>query len=554
MKTDVSVSVEGLSGLGSNGEGITGISITYGYNMIPVAHITLNTPWVQENSPDLFSNPASKKKETKPDKVKIKIKSSTGCLDFEGFFDGMSSTQTPGGMDFTIIIKNKFQMLFDMYPKYIGVYPGSCLSYRFNNNLTIQGDDPETMYKQFGTDAIGMDDLTVGPVEFYINSFKKIVQSQQQKIIAPGKETTPIINILEDQSYKDNLQQLIKELDNIDIDNAKTPDLQCTQCAPYVIDILLYGGDTAWDLLLHAVDDVGCVLVCSNTKLYVIPKSTFLKLDGSRPGDSKQQSSEPNKAYPADYSNFVLNDVSYKNIKYCFVEAQEDKFQPVSVIESIYADYLGQYPKDGNDITPDDGAAGVLVVQAPPYLARNLLGGVLTHNSDTRKNIEGGKAWADTGKGAPPDTPEDAASPMDSAQSKVDQKIGKDANKIKEVLDKYAKARFLQEKYTERTGSFNMQFNPQWVPASTGFLACQSPCLVYNFYVTSVTHHISTTGARSGSASTQVTFNSARWGGNVGSLPSTQSNELYNYDDGKMKGFQKKWLGDNKAKFSQRKT
>jgi hypothetical protein len=72
--------------------------------------------------------------------------------------------------------------------------------------------------------------------------------------------------------------------------------------------------------------------------------------------------------------------------------------------------------------------------------------------------------------------------------------------------------------------------------------------------VTSVTHHISTTGARSGSASTQVTFNSARWGGNVGALPSTQSNELYNYDDGKMKSFQKKWLGDNKAKFSQRKT
>lgn len=550
MTTDVEVSVTGIPGLGSNGEGITGISITYGYNMIPVAHITLNTPWVQKNAPSLFSNPASIKKQTKYDKVKIKIKSVTGCLNFDGFFDGMSSVQTPGGMDFTIIVKNKFQILSDLYPKYVGLYPGSTLAYRNVPNLTIDSGSPKDMYLRFLNEL----DLQVAPPKFYIEAIKKIADSQESKeFLGSTKELSALINIFEDQAYKDSLSDLKKELDNIDTSNAETPELQCSQSASYYIDMLLNGGDTAWDLLLNAMNDVGCVLVPSNKKLYVVPQSNFLKLDGSRPGDPKKQSTSPNQAYPADYSNFVLNDVSYRNIKYCFVECDSSLMTPECVISSIYADYLGQYPKDGNDINPDDGSSGIYVVQAPPYLARSALAGIAIHNDEVRKNIEGGKAWADTGKGSVPDTEEAAAGNMDGDESKVDSEIGKDAQQIKDTMDKYAKARFLTEKYVERAGSFNMQFNPQWVPASTGFLACQSPCLVYNFYVTSVTHSITISSARSGTAATQITFNSARWGSDVGSLPSTQSNELYNYDDGKMKGFQKQWLGDNEANFNPRK-
>ena len=549
MNTDVEVSVTGIPGLGSNGEGITGINITYGYNMIPVAHITLNTPWVQQNAASLFSNPSSLKKSTKPDKVKIKIKSVTGCLEFDGFYDGMSSVQTPGGMDFTIIIKNKFQILSDMYPKYIGLYPGSTLAYRNVPNLTIDSGNPKEMYTKFLDEL----DLQVAPPKFYIEAIKKIAESQESKeFLGSTKELSALVNILEDKSYKDALKDLKKELDSIDVDNADTKDLKCSQSASYYIDMLMNGGDTAWDLLINAMGDVGCVLVASNKKLYVIPQSNFLKLDGSRPGDSQRQSSSPNQAYPADYSNFVLNDTSYKNIKYCFVECDSSLLTPESVISSIYADYLGQYPKDGNDVNPDDGSSGVLVVSAPPYIARSALAGIAIHNDEVRKNIEGGKPWADAGKGGPPDTEDDAASKMGGDESKVDSDVGKDANKIRETMDKYAKARFLMEKYVERAGSFNLQFNPQWVPATTGFLACQSPCIVYNFYVTSVTHSISITAARSGTAATQVTFNSARYGSNVGSLPSTQSNELYSYDDGKMKGFQKKWLGDNGANFSPR--
>lgn len=548
MNTDASIQVEGFAGLGSNGEGISGIDINYGFNMIPTAFIRLNTPWVQKNAPDLFSGPGAYKKQTKPDKVKIKIKTVTGCMDFEGFFDGLSSQQVTGGMNFTAIIKNKFQILSDMYPKYIGVYPGSTLAYRNISNLSINSGNPAEMYETFLSEL----DLHVSPTKFYIEAIKKIAESQTNtELWGNTTELSALRKILEGQAYKDGLKQLTTELDNIDVSNADTPDLVCAQSPSYYIDMLMNGGDTAWDLLVNAMGDVGCVLIPSNKKLYVIPQSNFLKLEGSRPGNVQQQAKEANQAFPADYNNFVLNDVSYKNIKYCFVECYDSALVPECSPSSIYADYLGQYPENESDVTPDDGSTGILVVYAPSYLARSALSGIAMHNDKVRDGIEGGKAWPDTGEKAPI-TPDAAAAGMDAIDQKVDQTIGSGANDIKKTMDKYAKARFLQEKYVERTGSFTTQFNPQWVPGTTGFLACQSPCLVYNFYVTSVRHSLSTSDARSGSATTEITFNAARWGSTVGQLPSVESNELYGYDSGKMQAFQKSWLGDNQAKFSSR--
>lgn len=548
MNTDASIQVQGFAGLGSNGEGISGIDIVYGFNMIPTAYIRLNTPWVQEHAPNLFAGPGAYRKRTKPDKVKIKIKTVTGCLDFEGFFDGLSSQQVTGGMNFTAIIKNKFQILSDMYPKYIGVYPGSTLVYRNVANLEINSGNPSEMYETF----LGELDLHVSPPKFYIEAIKKIAESQTTtELWGDTLELSALRKILEGQAYKDGLQVLISELDNVDLSNAETPDLKCAQSPFYYVDMLMNGGDTAWDLLVNAMGDVGCILVPSNKKLYVIPQSNFLKLDGSRPGNVQQQAKEPNQAFPADYNNFVLNDVSYKNIKYCFVECADSALVPSPTPESIYADYLGQYPTNESDVKPDDGSTGILVVYAPSYLARSALSAVAMHNDKVREGIEGGKAWADTGK-TTPKTPEEAAGEMDKISQTTDELIGSGANDVKERMDKYAKSRFLQEKYIERSGSFTTQFNPQWVPGTTGFLACQSPCVVYNFYVTSVRHSLSTSDARTGSATTEVSFNAARWGSSVDQMPSVESNELYNYDSGKMKSFQKSWLSDNQAKFNTR--
>lgn len=550
MKTDVSLSVSGLDALGSNGEGITGINITYGYNMIPVASLSLNTPWVQKNAPNLFQGISGYKKKTKPDKVKITIKTVTGCLNFSGFMDGLSSQMMSGGMQFSAIVKNRFQILSDMYPKYIGVYPGSTLAYRRIANLSIDSDNPAEMYKELCSEI----NLVQPPAKFYVEALKKIATSQTNTALwGDTKELSALRRILEQKTYKDNLTNLIKELDNIDLSNADTPGWTCSQSPEFFSDMLFNGGDTAWDLLVNGMGAIGCVLVPSNEKLYVVPQSNFIKLDGQRPGDSKTHASTPNTAYPADYNNFVLNDTSSKDIRYCFVECSDNALSFEITPSSIYADYLGQYPANDNDIRPDDGSAGILVVRAPAYLARSAMAGVAAHTSKVRKGIEGGKAYPDAGKGGIPTDSDAAAAAMEAENAKVTSSIGRDANEIKIKMDKYAKARFLQEKYVERAGSFVVQFNPNWVPGTTGFLACGSPCIVYNFYVTSVTHSISISEGRTGTAVTQVTFNAARWGTDSGKLLSVESNELYNYDSGKMQAFQQAWLSDNNAKYSLRK-
>ena len=114
-----------LKGLPFGVSGITGITVSYGINMIPACMLTLNVPYIMEKFPNFFHHPNQYKVSTKKQlDVKIKFKSETGCFDFTGYFDGLSVVQTPGGMEYTAIIKNKFQLLTELYPKVVGIYPG----------------------------------------------------------------------------------------------------------------------------------------------------------------------------------------------------------------------------------------------------------------------------------------------------------------------------------------------------------------------------------------------------------------------------------------------
>jgi hypothetical protein len=299
------------------------------------------------------------------------------------------------------------------------------------------------------------------------------------------------------------------------------------------------------------MDNAGCVLLPSNENLYVVPQSNFVALNGTCPA-IKEQSIEPNVAYPADYSNFVLNDNCYKNIRYCFISCVGQGGATTSREGAIVSSWMGQYPENEDDIHPDDGASGVYVTQAPPWLGRNIGALFMLHSKQATDGLTSGTAHTDIGSTKEVTDVDQGKQAATSKQQEYDSKYGSQAEDVKKVLNKYAKARFLQEKYSDRTGSFSLQFNPQWVPATTGFLASRQPKVMFNFYVTSVTHHIEISGAQTGTASTHVNFNCARYGGDMGSIPTVDSNELYDYNEGSMKGLQSHWLRDNNANYSKR--
>ena len=541
MNSDIQVTVSG--GLPFNEAGITGVAITYGYNMIPSAMLTLNVPYIMENAAGFFDNPTQFKKSTKSSmSVKIKIKSSLGCLNFTGFFDGLSIVQTPGGMEYTAIIKNKFQVLTELYPKLMGMYPGSIAIGRSIPNLTyIPGKNVEYEALTAGAATIS---ANLAPTEFYLEYLKKVVESQidNSNYFSTSLDVSSVRELLDKTSYKDNLKLCKKLLSEVDISFAKAEGYQCNRDLQYHADLISSGGDDAWTLLLNVMNESGCVLLPSDNTLYVIPQSNFLKLDGSCPPVGAQSSS-PNKAYPADYSNFILNDNSYKNIKYCLATAISSTAGVGNRNIAPNLQQMGVYPKNDQDLQPDDGASGVLLVTTPAWMGRTIAGAVFLNTKNLSTNQE--KAYPAAGKTKELDSVDQAKQIVDDPMNTAE--VLAQSKEVKKILDNYAKARFLTEKYIERTGSFSLQFSPKWVPGTTGFLASRQPKAMFNFYVTGVTHNIATSGARSGTATTQINFNSARYGGSIGVIPSIEINDLYNYSPGSMAGVQNKWLGDNGA-------
>lgn len=544
MNSDIQVTVSG--GFPFNEAGITGVAINYGYNMIPSAMLTLNVPYIMENAGGFFDNPSSFKKSTKNSmSVKIKIKSSRGCLNFTGFFDGLSIVQTPGGMEYTAIIKNKFQILTELYPKLMGMYPGSTTIGRMIPNLTYASGASALEYEALKVGAASIP-ANLAPTEFYLEYLKKVLDSQidNGSYFSTTIDVSSVRELMDKTDYKNNLQLCKKLLSDVDISFAKADGYKCNRDLVYHSELMASGGDDAWTLLLNVMNESGCILLPSDEKLYVIPQSNFLKLDGSCPAVGAQ-STAPNQAYPADYSNFVLNDNSYKNIKYCLVTPISGTAGNGNRNVAANLQRMGCYPTAGNDLQPDDGSSGVLLVTVPPWMGKTIQNAVFLNTKVLSANQS--NAYGASGKTKELDS-------VDAAKQIIDDPMNMagtlaESNEVKALLDNCAKARFLTEKYIERTGSFSLEFNPNWVPGTTGFLASRQPKALFNFYVTSVTHNISTSGGKSGSATTQINFNSARYGGSMGVIPSIEINELYGYSSGSMSGVQDMWLSDNGANY-----
>jgi hypothetical protein len=547
MNTDVSITLSG--GLPFDQAGITGVSISYGFNMIPSAMISLNVPYISEKFPEFFTDPTKYKVSTKnANPVVINIKSRLGCLTFKGYFDGLSIVQTPGGMDYTAIIKNKFQILTELYPKLMGMYPGSMYVGKMSPALRYSGSTVRFLSMQVGGQDIP---ANVSPTEFYRKYLSLVIKSQQntKDYTNIAQDISALRTILDDTNYRNNLTLCDRIINNdLDLTYSQTPDYFCNNDLNYHANLLANGGDDAWSLLLNVMNEAGCVLLASSEKLYIVPQTNFLLLQGKCP-NHEEQSILPNQAYPADYSNFVLNDNSYKNIKYCIISALSELTVQMAKTNLVNMHNLGVYPSpnDHNGI-PDDGSSGILFTYAPPWLANPLHASVALNNTTTSANqtlplpISGNM------------TDLAAIAAAQTAIRAIDESLvsqyGKDNVRIRNILNNHAKARFLTEKYSDRTGSFSLQFNPRWVPGTTGFLASRQPKVMFNFYVTGVNHNIVTHGGKSGTASTQISFNSARYGGSVDNIPSVSQNELYHYTSNEMKALQSKWLSDNNATYN----
>ncbi|HEY8400049.1 MAG TPA: hypothetical protein VIK89_02235, partial [Cytophagaceae bacterium] len=195
---------------------------------------------------------------------------------------------------------------------------------------------------------------------------------------------------------------------------------------------------------------------------------------------------------------------------------------------------LGVYPREADNEIPDDGSCGVLIVETSPFFLKGTAY-AFTANGDLQETISEGENYNNK-------------EPVESVE-KVKQEMETYAEEVNEatedqILDYYAKLKFLQTKYLDRTGSFTTVFNPYWVPGTTGSLYTREPGLYVNFFVHTVTHDIGLAPPSIGRAVTQVSFNSARMSKDAQGVPGVTKEELFNYTVEDMVNLQKSWTNN----------
>ena len=545
MTSDVEVTV---SGLPFNQRAISGIEISYGVNQIPVASLHLVAPYIEQNHRDFLCDPDKYKKQTRDNPVTFQIKARTGCLKFTGVFDGISFSQMPGGFSYSAIFKSQFQSMMELYPKFMGLDPLSMMPFKRIATLKTQVgaiDEPYESLKYTLNNRVTASNDTV--ITYYMRLIKEMINSQINATLASNttQELSDILALLQDQRYKRNAEKCQSLLEDIDTSFAEDTDMRAGKCMPYLIDKVVYSQDTLWDTILAALDDFGCMLLPANDKLFIAPKVNYLKMADMTVPAKQEQATKPNHIYPSDVTSVNVNDVPYRNLRGCFVVPIVSDPGPLGY--SFATQCLGAYPKPQDTDVKDDGGSGLLIINAPTFLIQNV-DGLYVKNNDVQTDIQvEAKAYAGDQAVETPDEPQ-------QKYKQLSKDVSESLNVMKEILDKYAKARFLSEKYSERGGSIQTAvFKPNFVPGTTGFWYTRHPGLFYNFFVTSVTHSITLGGGKVGNATSHISFNSLRYGGSPDNIPGVDEAELYNFSSDDMADLQQQWLDNIEGKAELRK-
>lgn len=535
MKCDVEMGISGPIPIKPTE--VSGVQFTYSYNMIPVAGLELAVGYMSTSpGQQLLCDPDQYKTSTRSNPVTLSIKSKTGCIEFRGFFDGLSANQTVGGITYSAIFKNQFQYLNEVYPKFIGADPSSLLPFKRLSGLSIVADenDPYEQYRgPLRSASVNLTGKTL--LEGVVAMFQAALQAQ---LTATEASNMPIndfefLRIFEEPQYKNAVNKALGYLDGMDFSAVAGAKLRASRSTQWLIDVVMESRGTVWESLVQIFGELGCVIVPGNDKLFVVPQAAFMKADSVSVPTQQERSNKPNVAYPADYSSFYIQDVSYKNLRACITVPTT--VEPISTMYSATLTAMGAYPVNGSDLV-DDGSTGILSIEAPQALLQNVEA-LYIERADQLNKINSAESMASV--------------PVPSSFNETQQKV-KEATEaltsardiLKEALDDYAQARFLQEKYFERGGAISMEFRPSWVPASTGTLYARQPGLFYCFYVATVVHSISLSGSNTGTAATQVNFNSTRYAGSFSQVAGAEELTLYQYDKGKMSAFQTSWLSD----------
>jgi hypothetical protein len=533
----------------------TGVTITYQVGQIPVASVDLAPPGlssdlrIAEGFGDIDG--LKRKGEVTIDILVGTYAGNSGNtirkLKFTGLFDGMTIGNMVGGNTYQAIVKNKAQTLLELTTITPGLYPTSINIFKNPSYQLITGGDEENAAVKTWNNAEAALDLQPSfkkpVIEFYTDLMLWIIKRQYtdwksftgRDKMADG--ALPFEAIYNDPRYKKALAAASKLFSTVDfsaVSGGTATSLRAGRetVSKTLAQIFKQGPNVFLENYKYFLSQLGCTIIFSNSKMYVVPDNSVIKPAGGVIGKGQLQT-KPNKAGPADYNSYMYNDNGYRDIAHVMVQlgsyAGGIYLGDLSFERGVLATYSDKELSQ---------ASGVLIVEGHPWLALSPTTPLAVSGKEAKPRLD---QKSDSMHNTPTKF-DDGAKQVKESYVQGSEKAKAAFEAVANNLRNYAETKFYQARFTDRHGSLTMDFNPNWVPGTGGSLYVRETKMIVAFYVTNVTHRVEVSAPNHGSAITVVNFSCGR----MGEKPKgTDSDSFLGYTAGKELAVQSKFIADN---------
>ena len=546
-KTDVSISAGGLGGVT-----VVGMTISNSVGSIPTAMVDVapgGPGTINVTSGGLGSvgsiDGIKRQPVTLSASVQIKGESARSRhIRFSGLIDGVNLSNVVGNNSYQVVLKNRAQKLTELTTITPGLVPASVNIWKHAGfNMTRDTEnDPAQVKAWANIESSGV--LDKPPIEAYTEIIKWILKQQtggwtsylgtEQSLQGSAVYKT----VLGNGKYQKAAKIGLELMGSVDLSavSSGTSSMSKANSNSTILDsignIFKSGPTVILENYMNFLAYMGCTIIFSNSKMFVVPANSVLKQSSGSPGRGAL-SGKPNQAYPSDYNSYVYNDNGYRDVGCVLVLTPG--WKDGANVGALASDrgLIGEY------CTSLGGGTGVLAVHSHPWMGLTPTGDVPSKTiTKTLRQLDGKGGMVNSAtsfsgaKGASKGTTALGVSGKKDDVSKL----------VKSALDNYAETKMYQAKYIDRQGSITMDFNPNWVPGTGGSLFIRETGMTLAFCVTNVTHRIDVSAPNNGTAITTVSFNCGRLGA---SPPGTSSDVFLGYDSGKEQGVQGAFVGDN---------
>lgn len=490
-------------------------SIEYNVNGIPTANCVLDA-----RSTALLCDFEQYRRKL----VTLVIRTTKGCLHFDGFIDGCNLQQAAGNLGLQVAIKSRYQWLLETYTRVPGLHPSSVNIFQ---ELPILEADIQPGATSF-VSGIKLGEYALAKINLNMPLFQVVraiyhellvLIASTPRIFATDISMLPTVEITKAAevflAQKLPLAKaMISSMNTDAVDGVLVSSASSGNLGTDLINTIVQSGrGSLFESLVQVAQQYGCNVVVGNSVMYIVPDIGYLKVPHAATVVRKEHSRVPNIIYPAEYTSFQFTDQGYRDIKGCYLASLPESMPLISG-GGVSSRCLGVF------VDPE-AVGGILVDHLPQFVSGPLEFLAIKHSEEITAAVKAAQPRI------PPGVLTVEQIEMQDLAIEADIEAMTDRF-IQKIGDNWAQLTYLQRKFADRTGSINAIFDPTWAPGAVGTMFTRFPGVWIDFRVTGVSHNFSASLGGS-SATTSVSFDCGRMGKVTGTGLDSVGFYDYNY-------------------------